>query len=106
MRDYQPNKNNPYRLPRTLYKRMLDIVRDYERMVSEMQNSSGAILAELNRECKAVEQAIMIVPEEYRKGIMDNICCGAPYPYVAHRNTYSYWRTRMLNAVAKNLNIM
>lgn len=103
MRDYQPNKNNPHRLPQTLYKRMLDIVRDYERMVSEIQNASGANLAELNRECKAVEQAIMIVPEEYRKAVWENVCYHAPYPVIAGEATYKRWKSRFVYKLAENL---
>lgn len=127
MRNYQRKKNNPYKLPHNLRMRMLYLVRDYERIKSEradilysspvndgqphngLSNPTeikGIKLAVLENECSAVERALEGIPEEYRKGIMDNICYGAPYPYTAHRNTYSYWRTRMLNAVAKNLNIL
>ena len=35
MRDYQPHKSNPYRLPQTLYRRVLATVRDYDRMAAE-----------------------------------------------------------------------
>lgn len=127
MRDYQRQKNNSYKLPQNLYMRMLYLVRDYERIKSEREDilyssstndglphsglgnpteNKGIKLAMLDNECSAVEKAIESIPEEYRKGIMDNICYRSPYPYTAHRNTYSYWRSKFLNAVAKNLNIL
>lgn len=127
MRSYQRQKNNPYKLPHNLYMRMLYLVRDYERIKSERSDIlhsspahdgqlhtglgnpteiKGIKLAMLDNECSAVEKALKDIPEEYRKGIMDNICYGAPYPYTAHRNTYSYWRMRLLNAIAKNLNVL
>lgn len=127
MRNYQRQKNNPYKLPHNLYMRMLYLVRDYERIKSERADilhsspspdgiphsgtgnpteNKGIKLAMLDNECDAVESALATIPEEYRKGIMDNICYGSPYPYTAHRNTYSYWRAKLLNALAKNLNIL
>lgn len=127
MRDYQRKKNNPYKLPHNLYMRMLYLVRDYERIKSQRADilhsspahdgqphtglgnpteNKGIKLAMLDTECLAVEKAIENIPLEYRKGILDNICYGVSYPYTAHRNTYSYWRLRMLNAIAKNLNIL
>lgn len=127
MRNYQRQKNNPYKTPHNLYMRMLYLVRDYERIKAERADilcsspahdgqphtglsnpteNKAIKLAMLSQDCEAVEKALQDVPEEYRKGIMDNICYGAPYPYTAHRNTYSYWRTRLLNTVAKNLNIL
>ncbi|MBO5163231.1 MAG: hypothetical protein J6B75_02130 [Ruminococcus sp.] len=127
MRDYQRKKNNSYKLPHNLYMRMLYLVRDYERIKSQradilhstpvndgqphtsLSNPTeikGIKLAMLDNECSAIEKALDDIPQEYRKGIIDNICYGSPYPYTAHRNTYSYWRTRLLNMVAKNLNIL
>ncbi|MBP3249971.1 MAG: hypothetical protein J6M48_06425 [Ruminococcus sp.] len=127
MRNYQRQKNNPYKLPHNLYMRMLYLVRDYERIRSEREDILGASppadglpnsalgnpteqkairLAMLDRECEAVSRALGTVPEEYRRGILNNICYGSPYPYTAHRNTYSYWRTRLLNNIAKNLGLI
>lgn len=127
MRNYQRQKNNPYKLPHNLYMRMLYLVRDYERIKSErvdILHSSpvhdgqphsgignpteikGIKLAVLNDECRAVEKALQTIPDEYRKGILDNICYGALYPYTAHRNTYSYWRSKLLYSIAQNLNML
>ena len=63
-------------------------------------------LLELDKECEAVSKAIDKLPDEYRKPILNNICYGSPYPYTAHRNTYSYWRTKLLNYVAQGLGLI
>ena len=127
MKIYQRQKNNPYKLPHNLYMRILYLVRDYERLRSVRKDiihgspssdgmphtglgnpteNKGIKLAALDTDISAIERAIEAVPQEYRKGIMDNICYGSPYPYTAHRNTYSYWRTRMLNSIARNLGLL
>ncbi len=94
MRNYQRQKNNPHKLPHALYMRMLYLIRDYERL-------KNVEAAEAERTCEMIETAFEEIPEEYRKGIKDNICFGAPYPYTANRNTYSYWRVRLLYALAE-----
>lgn len=127
MRNYQLKKNNPYKLPHNLYMRMLYLVRDYERIRSEREDvihnspvhdgqphselsnpteAKGIKLAMLDSECMAVEKALNSIPPEYRKGVLRNICYGEPYPYTAHRNTYSNWRIKFLHSIAKNLNIL
>lgn len=127
MRNYQRQKNNPYKLPQSLYKRMIDLVRDYDRIKLQRDDIlysspahdgqpytglgnpteiKGIKLAMLDTECSAIEKAIESIPSEYRKGILDNICFGSSYPYTAHRNTYSYWKTKLLNSIAKNLNML
>ena len=124
MRNYQRQKNNPYKLPHNLYMRMLYLVRDYERIRSEREDilaaspvpdgiphsgtgnpteSKGIKLAELADNCKAVEAAIAIVPPEYRKGVWDNICYRSPYPVDAGEATYKRWRCRFIYEVAKFL---
>ncbi len=127
MKEYQPVKNNPYRLPHNLYMRVLYHIRDYDRLKSERQelfysspvndgmpraNSVGtpteskAIrLAKLEEDCKAVEQALIQVPLEYRKGVLNNICYGSPYPIDAAYSTYSRWRQRFIFWTAEKLNL-
>ncbi|MBE6850923.1 MAG: hypothetical protein E7504_04165 [Ruminococcus sp.] len=126
MRNYQRQKNNPYKLPHNLYMRMLYLVRDYERMKSERKNilhgspASDGIpcagignptenkaikLASMDSDCAAVERALSGIPTEYRKGIMDNICYGSPYPIDADYETYGRWRRRFLYYIAQNLNL-
>ena len=124
MRNYQRQKNNPYKLPHNLYMRMLYLVRDYERIKSERADIlysspahdgqphtgignpteiKGIKLAMLDTECSAVEKALNGIPPEYRKGVIDNICYGAPYPTTADYETYGRWRRRLLYYTGKNL---
>ena len=124
MRDYQRKKNNPYELPKSLYKRMIDLVRDYERIKRQRDDiinstpehdgvSSNTIgnptenkaikLAILGRDCEAVEKALAKIPKEYHKGIMNNIIYHARYPYTASERTYGYQKSRFIYFIAKNL---
>ena len=131
MRDYQPNqKHNPYWMERTVYKRVLALVRDYDRMVRDyreiLQESApspdgqprshrpGDPVARrvermdaLWQDIRAVEAALIRIPAEYRKGVMDNICKGGwPVNVPAHINTWSKWRRRFLYFVASNANLL
>lgn len=124
MRNYQRQKNNPYKLPHNLYMRMLYLVRDYERIRSEREDilhSSPAPdgiphtgtgnptehkaikLAMTGESCKAVEKALAAVPNEYRRGVWNNICYYSPYPTDAGEATYKRWRCRFIYEVARNL---
>ena len=127
MRDRQPYKNNPYCLPKTLYNQVIAIVRDYDRKlekvndilygsapppngmpkcisVSDHVGRKVEAIEILNREIEAVNRALNIIPTEYALYIFDNVRYGDPYPDIAHRNTWSKWRTRFLYQIAKNLN--
>ncbi len=125
MRNYQPKKNNPCKLPHNLYMQMLYLVRDYDRLKAERADilhstpihdgtghTSGISsptevkavrLSEINAVCDKIQASFDEVPEEYRQAILNNICYGSPYPYTAHRNTYSYWRAKLLYSLAKKM---
>ena len=128
MRDYQPMTNNPWLLPRSLYLRTLYTIRDYPRMKAEYDavvsalpsrpavrrgkgyhadpTADRAARAEhLLRETRAVESALRIVPEEYRKGLMDSITQFKRYPRDADPRTYRTWKQRFIFAVAENLGL-
>lgn len=124
MRDYQRKKNNPYKLPHFLYKRMLYLVKDYERIRAERMEilhstpehdgiptsgkgnpteAKGIKLAMLDRECSAIENALSNVPQEYRNGIMNHIIHDTPFPIDADYETYGRWQRRFIYYLAKNL---
>ncbi len=92
MRNYQRQKNNPYKLPHNLYMRMLYLIRDYDR-IKDTKNPN----------CTAVDAALNTIPAEYRKGVFDNICYQMPYPIDASEATYKRWRARFVFEVAKKL---
>lgn len=127
MRDYQRQKNNPYKLPKSLYRRMIDLVRDYDRIkvqrdgmrnsVPEHDGVASNILrdttekkdvkfATLSRDCEAVEKALAKIPKEYHKGIMSNILYHAKYPYTASERTYGYQKSKFIYFIAENLNLI
>lgn len=129
MRDYQPHKNNPYWLERTVYNRVLAVVRDYDRMVRDYNeilhetaagdgqpgsNTPGDPVARkaerldrLWEDIRAVEMALIRIPPEYREGVLRNIQYGGwPVDVPAHLNTWSKWRRRFLYLVAKSLHIV
>ncbi len=124
MREYQKQKNNPYKLPHNLYMRMLYLVRDYDRIKSEREDilnaspaldgtphsgignpteSKGIKLAGLKDYCKAIDEALNFLPAEYRRGVWNNICYQYPYPVDASESTYKRWRCRFIYQLAKNL---
>lgn len=124
MRNYQRQKNNPYKLPHNLYMRMLYLVRDYERIRSEREDilqSSPAPdgvphtgtgnpteqkaikLAMLGRECEAVTNAIETIPPEYRKGVLRSIRNNERYPITAGESTYRRYKYKLTYMTAKFL---
>lgn len=130
MRDRQPNKNNPYYLPNSLYRLMLATVRDYDRLCFERDNilhggsSAGdgmprgtdvgrpterkaEKLEYIDRQIDAIDKALQRIPQEYRLHIFDNIRYGKTYPVdYACRKTWSRWNIRFLRGVAENLKII
>ena len=129
MRDYQPHKNNPYWLPNTLYRRVLAVVRDYDRMVKEYkeivhETASGdgqprspvpgdpverkvERMDRLWQDIRAIEMALIHVPPEYRQGVLKNIQSGGwPVDVPAHYKTWVYWRKKFLFYAAENFHLV
>ena len=132
MRDYQ-KKHNGQRMPQSLYRKVLAIVRDYDRQVSAINdiyhstpNNSGGgryghgspteskaikIIA-MQKEVDAVNKALKAIPPEYRMPILDNIRYGYKREEwvmkqdLAHRSTWSRWRIEFLWNVAENLSLI
>lgn len=128
MRDYQPHKNNPYWLEPTVYKRVLSVVRDYDRMVRDYKNILQETPANdgqphattpgdpverrvermdrLRSDIRAVEMGLIRVPAEYRKDLLKNIQEGGwPVDVPAHYKTWQYWKKRFLYFVAEYLQL-
>ena len=123
-RDYQPQKNNPYRLPKELYRRTLATIRDYDRMKREI---GDAILASprvdgprgpgigdptaraaerierMQSDVRAIEQALKKIPPEYRKGVFNSVRYYHSYPIDADERTYRRHKQRFVYFVAQNL---
>ena len=127
MRDYQPNqKNNPYWMEKSVYRRVLAFVRDYDRMVRdyhEILHETGAasdgqpkthapgdpVERKIERmdaiwgDIRAIEIALMEVPPEYRSPVMRKVITDKwPVDVPAGKNLPGYWKKRFLYRVAKN----
>lgn len=126
-RDYQPQKNNRYRLPRELYRRTLATIQDYDRMKREIGDailaSSGmdgprgsgigdptARAAErierMQSDVRAIEQALKKIPPEYRKGVFNSVRYYRAFPFDADRTTYARHKQKFVYFVAENLGWM
>lgn len=126
MRDYQKTKNNPYILPQPLYRQVLWLLRDYERLRTEYNNAignspkppdgqprggisfdqteaEGIKRCELRTKINAIENAYFKIPAEYRKGVWNNAVNYSPYPMDADRVTYNRHKQKFIYHVAKNL---
>ncbi len=127
MRDYQRKKTNPYILPKTLYRRVLGVIRDYDREKSEIDDilygtgehdgagggrvgkpTEGAAvrLLQYSGDVDAVEKALEVIPEEYRKAVFNNIRYGNYFPDNAAYRTWLRYRQRFIYEVAKRLNLV
>lgn len=124
MRHYQRKRDNPYQLPHNVYMQCLYAVRDYDRLRKEMedilyaapgtpdgmprgsetsdQTGDKAVKREaLRRRCETIEQALMLIPVEYRRGVLNGTMYGC-FPDDANPETYRRWRRRFLYQIAKN----
>ena len=110
-------------MPKTLYKKTLALIRDYERLKEEKEDvislngagdgqprgtdttnpteSKAIKLIEINNQIKAIEEAQKEIPKEYLKGIMENIINNKRYPDDANRVTYCRQKSRYIATVAK-----
>lgn len=125
MRDYQPHKNNPYWLPNTLYRRVLAVVRDYDRMVEEYkeivhETASGdgqprspvpgdpverkvERMDRLWQDIRAIELALARIPKDLQKPIIQKVKTDHwPMDVPIGKNGPGYWKKRFLYWVAEN----
>ncbi len=54
----------------------------------------------------AVENALQVIPEEYREGVYQSIAYGKPTPGYAHRTTWSRHRASFVEAVAHKMSFV
>lgn len=125
-RDYQPQKNNPYYLPKPLYRMTLAFIRDHSRKKEEYKalcekspppadglprgsatgnptERIGIMRSELSFAIMSVERALQTIPEEYRKGVYANIVLFQRYPDDAEPRTYRRYKAKFIHNVAKNM---
>lgn len=114
---------NNYLLPHELYMETLWHIRGYRRLLAEYNavvvesppppdglpkgNGTGdpvfakaAKLEKLHEEIYPIEEALKMIPQEYRAGIFTNILDRVPYPDYANIKTWKLWRQRYVYNVA------
>lgn len=122
---YQRQKNNRYVLPTAVWNKTIWQIRDYYRL-KEARNDiiyqrgsddgtphgSGTgdptfqkaeKLSRVTDVVKAIEDALEQIPQEYRKGVWDNVQFRSPYPDDAARRTYGRMKARFVFLVARRL---
>lgn len=116
MRDYQPKKNNPYRLPHNLYCEIKYMIKDYERLNEEYKTLTDMPEDERNwvklcttaSKISAIKTAVLRIPREYRKGVLNNLenenSRDGYYPVNADFRTYQSYKQRLIFYVAQNMN--
>lgn len=73
------------------------------RRITNPTLDKAARLAALDGFISAVESALVVVPEEYRRGVWRYVLYGRRYPLDAARSTYERWTRRYLMAVGSRL---
>lgn len=122
---YQRQKNNRYILPTAVWNKTIWQIRDYYRLKEArddiiyqrgaddgMPHGSGTgdptfqkaeKLARVQDVVKVIEDALEQIPQEYRKGVWDNVQFRSPYPDDADRHTYGRLKAIFVYTVAKRL---
>ena len=50
-----------------------------------------------------IDAAVAEIPEEYRRGVWNNVQSGERFPDDAHRNTYGRWKARFIYRVSQKM---
>lgn len=127
MADYQRTKNNRYYLPTPIYHQTIWFIRSYYYLCNEADDvllespsreegmppggnivpkeveQKAANREEYLRKIRIIEESLTVVPEEYRKGVWDNIHLKKGYPIYADRHTYGRWKAAYIYAVASKM---
>lgn len=132
MQEYQAVRNNPHKLPEAIYRRTVNTIRCYSIRKEQLERLNNGVDASLfvkfksgkgatrgtefrgmaramiAQEMEAIDDALLIVPTEYRKAVLSSI----EHPRTknatphAHRNTISRWRSRFIHRVAVNTGLI
>lgn len=125
MKVIECNSSNKRLLTRPIYNQCLWIVKDYPRLFSlvDLQvvgnqeypgevilyadDKYGLISEEVIKEARhkliCIEESIKCIPEELRKGILDNIVEGKQFSDYPSPNTWKRWKHVFIETLAKKL---
>lgn len=130
MKNYQPTKSQ-YTLPKSIYYRVIYFVRDYPRLLEEIDAILEATpppsetpevqkqrniratetvnlkYSEIKKDIRDIEETlIQAVPPEARKAIMSSIIYGESYPLDLDRRTYSRYKQKFIYRLAERRNLI
>lgn len=132
MKDYQQKRMKEFVLPEAVYRQALWAAKDLLRMknrIKELQGKIDAVSSQIVRESrisgaysdrtgnmatemaslsariKAIEGALVSVPEKYRVGIENKLFRGLDFGDDYHPNTWRKWQQVYLYNVAVNLGL-
>lgn len=130
MKIYNPKKG-VYTLPKSVYYRVLYIVKDYPRLLQdadamleatppqtetpEIQRQRNLRATETNnlkyteimKDIRDIENALKdAVPDDAQKAILSSIINNTPYPLDKDRRTYSRYKQKFLYILAKERNLI
>lgn len=125
MKTYSP-KTGPYTLPRSIYYRVIYLVKDYPRLklaadamleatpppteTPEIQRQRNLRATETNNlkyaavmaDIRDIEETLMeTVPPDSRKAILDSIINGESYPLDKARSTYTKYKHKYVYTLAE-----
>lgn len=129
MKEYQRKKNNPYWLPKQIYMQALWKIRDYYRIKAEMDDvitehksdpdgmpkkneisdpvfKKAMKRDKLGRQAKMIENSLLVIPKEYRRGVWEQIQQNKRYPNDADRHTYGKYKAMYIHEVAKSFGMI
>ena len=125
---YQRQKNNKYILPTAVYNHTIWQIRDYKRLkealtlipqkspappdgMPKAQGYTGdptyekvLKMEDIRRVTDAIEEELLLIPPEYRKGVWESIQERKKFPDDADRSTYGRYKSRYVYGVAIRLN--
>lgn len=96
MKDYQPQRNNPYLLPQTVWHRTLWDIRCYGYYSQNPDRPAGA------RIIAAVDAVREALPDDLAQVVYDNIVYSKPYPPGAS-NLYTMAKCKFVYDLARTL---
>lgn len=125
---YQRQKNNRYILPNAVYNHTIWQIRDYRRLKEALEliphespdppdgmpRASGftsdptyekvAKMQAIRMVTDAIEDELLKIPAEYRKGVWESIQDRKRFPDDADRSTYGRYKSKYVYCVANRLN--
>lgn len=127
-RNYHRERYGKYILPRAVYHQTIWRIRDYYRLKEEAaalitygsqlndpvrscltSDRVGSVVVKREKVLKDVElidECLLSLPEEYRKGVWDNVQHNRAFPLDASRATYARYKSYFLYKVAESFGLI